>query len=135
MVTLVRQLISSELLTLLVHLRECVDMGVHVCCHCSFFPTHFQLFVFLALLDPGVFCTTGEKPSLAVMLQDYLDIARVHTNKLVDVQRHVAWMIKRHTPKSAKAELFQTNNLVEIAQVRHNRLLQSDLFASNGICS
>lgn len=47
-----------------------------------------------ALLNPGLFSTDAPPPSLATMLTDYLTLARQHVNKLVDVQRHVAWMIK-----------------------------------------
>ncbi len=47
-----------------------------------------------ALLNPGLFSTDVAPPSLATVLTDYLTLAREHPNKLVDVQRHVAWLIK-----------------------------------------
>lgn len=70
-----------------------------------------------ALLDPTVF--QPEPVLLEDVLRDYLSIARRHNNGLVDVQRHIQWMIKRRTngATAIKAQLFQTRNLPEIQDV------------------
>ena len=58
-----------------------------------------------ALLDPGaVFVAAWQpRPTLAQMAQDYLELACRHRNRLVDCQRHLAWLTKRSVPdKSVK---------------------------------
>lgn len=65
-----------------------------------------------ALLNPGIFSETSIP--INVMLQDYLEIARKHENKLIGIQRHIAWMLKRHTPADFKASLFKCKNIPDI---------------------
>lgn len=71
-----------------------------------------------ALLDPTLFGTASA--SLDQVVTDYLSIARRHHNGLVDVQRHIQWLIKRRAGTAAshvKAQLFQAKNLTEIQTV------------------
>jgi tRNA-dihydrouridine synthase len=73
-----------------------------------------------ALLDPTVF--QMERLPLETVLYDYLNIARRHYNGLVDVQRHIQWMIKRRAGPAVaatevKAKLFQSQSLAEIQTV------------------
>jgi tRNA-dihydrouridine synthase 1 len=70
-----------------------------------------------ALLDPTVF--QPEKISLEQVLYDYLNIARRHRNGLVDVQRHIQWMVKRRSGGATeiKARLFQAQSLPSIQTV------------------
>ena len=72
-----------------------------------------------ALLDPTVFQTTSVP--IGEVLHDYLSFARRHRNGLVDVQRHIHWMVKRRLPSHSslqvKARLFQTQSLAEIQTV------------------
>eukprot|EP01122_Echinamoeba_exundans_P002120 TRINITY_DN12081_c0_g1_i1.p1 TRINITY_DN12081_c0_g1~~TRINITY_DN12081_c0_g1_i1.p1 ORF type:complete len:414 (-),score=55.98 TRINITY_DN12081_c0_g1_i1:39-1280(-) len=65
-----------------------------------------------ALLNPGIFSDTPIP--LGTMLSDYIAIARQHHNKLIDVQRHIAWMMKRNSSADFKANLFQCKNIPEI---------------------
>lgn len=106
-----------------------------------------------ALLNPGVFNTQGPPPTLAQMLQDYLSIARVHRNQLVDLQRHVAWLVKSHTEKSVKglrrapsmlavhwlttssatAELFETRSVSAIVALLNARIAGLNLALEDGV--
>jgi tRNA-dihydrouridine synthase len=70
-----------------------------------------------ALLNPSVFSSTPI--DLTTCLETYLTIARKHVNKLVDVQRHVAWMLKKHAEPDLKMKLFQASNFNEIQNVLH----------------
>jgi tRNA-dihydrouridine synthase len=65
-----------------------------------------------ALLNPGIFSDTPIP--LETMLSDYITIARQHHNKLIDVQRHIAWMMKRDSSADFKANLFKCKNIPEI---------------------
>lgn len=76
-----------------------------------------------ALLNPGVFSPEDQAPSLRQMVSDYLTIARRHQNRLVDIQRHLAWMIKtQRLPKSVKGELFQARTLPDTVGVINGHL-------------
>lgn len=72
-----------------------------------------------ALLDPTVFQL--EEVPIGQVVHDYLAFARRHRNGLVDVQRHIHWMVKRRLPSHCslptKARLFQTQSLAEIQTV------------------
>jgi len=72
-----------------------------------------------ALLDPTVF--QASQVPIDQVLYDYLNFARRHNNGLVDVQRHIHWMVKRRIPSHSslqiKAKLFQTQGLAEIQAV------------------
>jgi tRNA-dihydrouridine synthase len=68
-----------------------------------------------ALLNPSVF--SPEPDSLSNMISKYLTIARQHENRLVDIQRHIAWMVKRHTPATTKAQLFDCQSIDDIVFV------------------
>ena len=70
-----------------------------------------------ALLNPSVFSSTPI--DLTTRLETYLTIARKHVNKLVDVQRHVAWMLKKHAEPDLKMKLFQATNFNEIQYVSY----------------
>lgn len=74
-----------------------------------------------ALLAPGrVFCR-DQVPSLNDQLVDYIELARRYGNRLVDVQRHIAWMVKE-SDREAKAALFQQNTLEDTLQLLRDRL-------------
>lgn len=70
-----------------------------------------------ALLDPTVF--TPNSIPIETVLYDYLNIARRHSNGLVDVQRHIQWMTKKKTGGAiqTKAKLFQAQSLQDIQRV------------------
>ncbi len=76
-----------------------------------------------ALLNPGaVFSPPEMRPTLQQTIQDYLDLAQQHRNKLVDCQRHLAWLTKRAVPdKNIKAALFEAKTLEEAVAVLRDR--------------
>ncbi len=54
----------------------------------------------------AVFAPKEIRPSQQQIIQDYLDLARKHRNLLIDVQRHLAWLLKRtHADKNIKVFL------------------------------
>lgn len=72
-----------------------------------------------ALTNPGrVFCSDVEKrPSVETMVTDYLNIAVIHQNKLIDIQRHLAWLLKKSVPdKNLKEKLFKASTLEETVE-------------------
>lgn len=65
-----------------------------------------------ALRDPTVF--SPDTIPLQQVVQEYIDLARVTTNRLIDVKRHVGWLIKHHTTKLERFQLFSAATLDEL---------------------
>jgi hypothetical protein len=82
-------------------------------------------------LNPGKVFSLIE-PSLETQLQDYFDLAILYKNRLVDIQRHVAWLIKRHVKdKEVKAALFQCKTMEEIVEVLKLRVQVNIVLGAN----
>jgi len=65
-----------------------------------------------ALLDPSLFAPYSIP--ISKIIEDYIAIAKTHHNKLIDIQRHLAWLLKRHITSSLKMDLFECKTLEEL---------------------
>ena len=71
---------------------------------------------YAALLDPSA--VFSEQPDdVRHMVVRYLDIATRHHTRLVDMQRHLEWMLRAHLTYSLKPPLFQSRSLLELREV------------------
>jgi len=67
------------------------------------------------LLDPSIFAPYDIP--INKIIEDYLIIAKKHENKLIDIQRHLGWLLKRYiTSPALKSDLFTCKNLKEIQE-------------------
>jgi len=66
-----------------------------------------------ALVNPSVFSKNID--SLENIITNYLIIARVHKNDMIDILRHIAWMLNAtEFTKEDKANLFKCLNLDDL---------------------
>ena len=73
-----------------------------------------------ALRDPTVFGARNGLLSVDEIVRQYVATARRHSNRLVDVQRHIGWLTKHVTSEEDRRALFGAQTLDELAIVMRN---------------
>jgi len=74
-----------------------------------------------ALLSPHTVFMKDPQVGIDRVISDYLYLAQRHINMLIDIQRHLAWMLKRYgLSVQEKQRLFQCVNLQEICDLLRN---------------
>jgi hypothetical protein len=70
-----------------------------------------------ALRDPTVFSAANGSVALTDVVRQYVELARQHDNRLIDVQRHISWLTKQLTTERERFGLFDAKTLDDIAAV------------------
>lgn len=74
-----------------------------------------------ALCNPTLFQNKNNF-SIDSVLSDYLNIAKAHNNSLIDIERHIQWMIKSRVNENqfSISELFKSKNLFDVSNFLSN---------------